>query len=196
MAKQLVVLLISALLALCLAGCGSSDSAQSSTSASEESEYLIPAEDLDDPVKMANYFLDYQPYSRAWLIDELVSFDFTPEQAEEAADSCGADWNEQAVRYAHYISGEPGDYKRLDDSAMNAYSAKSLLEVLISAGFTEDEAKYGVENCGFDWNAMAKRWANNYLTVSASSRDELIEHLEWEGFTHEQAVKAADKLGL
>ena len=58
---------------------------------------------------------------------------YSEEEAAAAADTCGADWNEQAER-----------------SAMNymqymALSQEELVEQLIYDGFTEEQAQYGAD---------------------------------------------------
>ena len=63
-------------------------------------------------------------------------------------------------------------------------------------GFTSEQANYGVNNCGADWNQQAAKSAKDYLSVSAFSRDGLISQLEYEGFTHDQAVYGVTQAGL
>ena len=73
-----------------------------------------------------------------------------------------------------------------------AFSRKGLIEQLEYEGFSHDEAVYGVDKCGADWNAQAAKKAESYLDFMAFSRDGLIEQLEYEGFTHSEAVYGAD----
>lgn len=44
---------------------------------------------------------------------------------------------------------------------------------------------------GADWKEQAVRKAEEYLKSSVLSKSGLIEQLEYEGFTHEQAVYGA-----
>ncbi|MCR5484145.1 MAG: Ltp family lipoprotein [Clostridiales bacterium] len=76
-----------------------------------------------------------------------------------------------------------------------AFSYKGLKEQLEYEGYSSDEATYGVENCGADWNEQAAKKAQSYLDFSSFSRDGLIEQLEYEGFTHEQAVYGVTAVG-
>ncbi|MBQ3413354.1 Ltp family lipoprotein, partial [Candidatus Saccharibacteria bacterium] len=62
--------------------------------------------------------------------------------------------------------------------------------------FTHDQAVYGVDNCGADWNEQAVKKAASYLKYSSFSRDRLISQLEYEGFTHAQAVYGVTQNGL
>ena len=69
----------------------------------------------------------------------------------------------------------------------SAFSYSGLIEQLEYEGYTNEEAQYGADNCGADWNEQAAKKAKSYLKYSAFSRSDLIEQLEYEGFTHEQA---------
>ena len=66
-------------------------------------------------------------------------------------------------------------------------------------GVAVREAAYhagtAADHCGADWNEQAAKSAKNYLDFTAFSRDELIAQLEYEGFTHEQAVYGAEANG-
>jgi len=53
-----------------------------------------------------------------------------------------------------------------------------------------------VDNCGADWKEQAVKKAEQYLSVMSFSRDGLIGQLEFEGFTHEQAVYGVEQNGL
>lgn len=78
----------------------------------------------------------------------------------------------------------------------SAFSRKGLIEQLEFEGFTNEEAVYGVDNVGADWNEQAVKKAKSYLNYSSFSRKGLIEQLEFEGFTHEQAVYGVEQNGL
>lgn len=143
-------------LALCavlaLAGCGGSAAAeaqQDAGAAQEELSYQadaaapIEAGEVElpqlgdgDPVAAAQAYLQYWPMSRAKMIEQLQVDGYTAEQAEAAADACGADWNEQAVLSAKSY---------LDTMA---FTREELLDQLQYDGFTEEEAAHGVDNCG------------------------------------------------
>ncbi len=68
-----------------------------------------------------------------------------------------------------------------------AFSREGLIQQLEFEGFTTEQAEYGVENCGADWNKQAVLKTKTYLTTMAFSQKGLIEQLEFEGFTTEQA---------
>ncbi len=76
-----------------------------------------------------------------------------------------------------------------------AFSYKGLIKQLEFEGFSHEEAVYGADNCGADWNEQAALKAQSYLDYTAFSRDGLIKQLEYEGFTREQAEYGADAVG-
>ena len=124
-------------------------------------------------------------FSRVQLIENLEKLGNIHEDAVYAADNCGADWNEQAVKTAeNYLFFEP-------------YSYNKLLEALTSIEkFTHDQAIYGINNCEVDWNYQAERRIQVYVYENKScSYDELIKLLEEEGYTHEQAVYGVEHNG-
>ncbi len=47
-----------------------------------------------------------------------------------------------------------------------------------------------------DWSAQAAKMAKDYLDYSGFSRSGLIEQLQYEGFTAEQAAYGANAAGL
>lgn len=78
----------------------------------------------------------------------------------------------------------------------SAFSRSGLIKQLEFEGYTHDEAVYGVDNVGADWNEQAVKSAKSYLDFSSFSRSGLIKQLEFEGFTHEQAVYGVEQNGL
>ncbi len=79
--------------------------------------------------------------------------------------------------------------------SMSAFSRDGLVEQLEYEAYSHDDAVYGVDNCGADWDEQAAKSAEEYLSMTAFSRDELIEQLEYEGFTHEQALYGVEAIG-
>lgn len=68
-----------------------------------------------------------------------------------------------------------------------AFSKKGLQEQLEFEGYTKEEAKYGAENCGANWEKQALEKAKDYLDTSAFSKTGLQKQLEFEGFTSSEA---------
>lgn len=149
-------------------------------------QYVTTKENREDAILDAKYYLSsFLSYSKPLLIERLEKDGYIHENAVYAADNCGADWNEQAVkRTKDYLSFEPHSYNK-------------LLEILTSIEkFTYDQAIYGIDNCEVDWNYQAERRIQGYVHTNKScSYDELIKLLEDEGYTHEQAVYGLEQNG-
>lgn len=85
--------------------------------------------------------------------------------------------------------------KALEYLRFMAFSRDGLIEQLEYEGFTHQEAVYGVDQSGADWNKQAALKAEDYLELMAFSRDGLIKQLEYEGFTRQQAVYGVQAVG-
>lgn len=85
--------------------------------------------------------------------------------------------------------------KAKDYLKMMAFSYKGLIEQLEYEGYSTEEATYGVDNCGADWNEQASKKAKDYMDMMSFSKSGLIEQLEYEGFTKEQAQHGATSVG-
>lgn len=77
----------------------------------------------------AKSYVKSSEYSKEELIKTLEHSKFSKGAAKYAAENCGANWNEQALKRAKKIRGRYN-------------SAKILEDMLISYGFTYSEAKY------------------------------------------------------
>lgn len=92
--------------------------------------------------------------------------------------------------------GEQNAYKKaLSYLDYTAFSYSGLIKQLEYEGFSTEEATYGADNCGADWNEQAAKKAESYLEYTSFSRDGLIKQLEYEGFTREQAEYGASAVG-
>lgn len=78
---------------------------------------------------------------------------------------------------------------------VSAFSYKGLIKQLEFEGFSSEEATYGADNCGANWNDQAARKAKEYLGVMSFSKSGLIQQLEFEGFTSEQAAYGVSAVG-
>lgn len=93
--------------------------------------------------------------------------------------------------------GEQNAYKKaLSYLDYTAFSYSGLIKQLEYEGFSTEEATYGVDNCGADWNEQAAKKAQSYLEYTSFSRDGLIKQLEYEGFTKEQAEYGVSAVGF
>ena len=77
----------------------------------------------------------------------------------------------------------------------SSFSHSGLIEQLKYEGFSDQEAKYGVNYCGADWNKQAAKTAQVYLNYSSFSHSGLIEQLEYEGFTSDQIEYGVKAVG-
>ena len=93
-------------------------------------------------------------------------------------------------------TGEKNALKAANDYLrFMAFSYSGLVEQLVYEGYTNQEATYGVDNCGADWNEQAAKKAEQYINVMSFSRNGLIEQLMYEGFTAEQAEYGVSLVG-
>ena len=73
-----------------------------------------------------------------------------------------------------------------------SYSYQGLIDFLMERGFTEDEAKYGVDNCEADWTDQAYKQATTLLKSSPYSKKGLAKALEEKKFTSLEAEYGAN----
>lgn len=78
----------------------------------------------------------------------------------------------------------------------SSFSYKGLIEQLEYEEFSHEEAVYGADNCGADWNEQVAKKAKSYMSHSSFSKNRLISQLEYEGFTKEQAQYGASTVGF
>lgn len=77
----------------------------------------------------------------------------------------------------------------------SAFSYSGLIGQLEYSGYSHDEAVYGADNCGADWNAEALEKAKSYISHSAFSYSGLYDQLLYEEYSDEQARYGADNCG-
>ena len=77
----------------------------------------------------------------------------------------------------------------------SAFSRGGLIKQLLFEKYTEEEATYGADNCGANWNDEALECAKSYINYSSFSYAGLIKQLEFEEFTTEEATYGADSCG-
>lgn len=145
---------------------------------------------LEQAVKKARSRLNGEyGYSQNSLIKHLEEYDgFTHEEAVYGVDHSGVDWKEQAVKRAQYYLLERED-------SLSLGNKDHIIGQLEYNGFTHEEAVYGVEHSGADWNEQVVKTAKYYLYDSEDgiSYDKLLEYLVdlW-GFTGEEVAYVTD----
>ena len=85
--------------------------------------------------------------------------------------------------------------KAFDYLRVMPFSRDGLIKQLEFEGFSHQEAVYGVDQSGADWNKQAALKAKQYIDMMAFSRDGLIKQLEFEGFTSQQAQYGVQDVG-
>ena len=78
----------------------------------------------------------------------------------------------------------------------SAFSHDGLIAQLEYEKFSHDDAVYGADNSGANWNEQAAKSAKSYMNYSAFSRGSLIDQLKYDKFTQEQAEYGATAVGL
>lgn len=73
----------------------------------------------------------------------------------------------------------------------SAFSHDGLVEQLEYNKYTHEEAVYGADNCGANWDEQATKKAKSYIKYTAFSLDGLVEQLEYNKFTSKQAQYGA-----
>jgi hypothetical protein len=68
----------------------------------------------------------------------------------------------------------------------SSFSRSGLIGQLEYEGYSTEDATFGADNAGADWNAEAAEQAASYLEFSSFSRAGLYDQLAYEGFSHEQ----------
>ena len=86
--------------------------------------------------------------------------------------------------------------KAKDYLSLSGFSKSGLIKQLEFEGFSNADATVAVDNLESDgdvnWNEQAAKKAGEYQAVTPMSRQGLVQQLEFEGFTPEQAAYGAD----
>lgn len=85
--------------------------------------------------------------------------------------------------------------KAKDYLRVMAFSYTGLITQLEYEEFSHEEAVYGADRCGANWNEQAAKKAQSYLDVMSFSRSGLIDQLIYDGFTQEQAEYGVQAVG-
>lgn len=102
----------------------------------------------------------------------------------------------QPARPAGTVSQEQAVAKAESYLTYQAFSKKGLVNQLKYEGFSDDDAKYAVNNVTVNWTEQADKKAQSYLEHQAFSKSGLIGQLKFEGFTAEEATHGAESVGL
>lgn len=193
--KKILAMSLAILIAFTLSACGGITITPADNGSGTQEETATPAVPTDTPVpdKVQNETPDPVPQ------DEVPSGTIKPAQAS-ASDTDGTKTPGKTNTVSPSAGATTGQKNALQKAhsylSFSAFSYNGLVDQLEYEGFTHEEAVYGADNCGADWDAQAVEKAKSYLKFSSFSHDGLIDQLEYEGFTHDQAVYGADNCGL
>ena len=73
-------------------------------------------------------------------------------------------------------------------------SYDNLMEQMLYAGFTEEQAQHGIDSCNADWNQEALDAAKSYQRSLNMNTTQVEEQLAYNHFTQEQIQYALDNL--
>jgi len=115
---------------------------------------------------------------------------FTPTQVKEINNKSVQPTSNETVSQKNAIR------KAKSYLSFSGFSHDGLISQLEYEKFSHEDAVYGVDNSGANWNEQAAKKAKSYMDMSAFSRGGLIEQLKYEKFTQEQAEYGANMVGL
>lgn len=145
---------------------------------------------LNNAERAAQNYLSFTAFSESGLVEQLVYEGFSESTARQAVRNLNVDWREQAVKSAAaYVE-------------ISAFSRDGLVDQLVFEGFSRSDAQHGADRAlsagGRDggWQAQAFKQAEQYLAVSAFSREGLIDQLVFSGFTRDQAEAGVNALNV
>ena len=136
-----------------------------------------------------NYYKDEVPYYSRRDYAALLKREFSEDVIWYALNHSGIDWQANAVRYARRQILEKEKY----------CSEKDLMRDLRLKLYSPEEIEYARTHWNLNFKAIAlavaKQYINSQNTVTWT-KERMIQQLEHDGFTHEEAVYGAEKLGL
>lgn len=109
--------------------------------------------------------------------------------------SQGTDTNNNVNSSKETVSQRNAVSKAKSYISYSAFSREGLIAQLEYEKFSHEDAVYGADHCGANWNEQALKKAKSYLGHSAFSYQGLIDQLEYEKFTPEQAKYGVDRCG-
>jgi len=114
----------------------------------------------------------------------------TPVPTKQAVKQSNAPATSQTVSQRNAVS------KAKSYLNFSGFSHDGLVAQLEYEQFSHEDAVYGADNSGADWNAQAAKKAKSYMDLQGYSRGGLIDQLLYEKFTQAQAEFGANSVGL
>lgn len=119
----------------------------------------------------------------------------TEPQAQEPAKAPIKTTNTPAAQSAT-VSQQNAVRKAKSYLSYSGFSRDGLVTQLEFEKFSHEDAVYGADNSGGNWNEEAAQKAKSYMDMMGYSRDGLIQQLLFEKFTQAQAEYGANAVGL
>ena len=151
-----------------------------------------------EPTVYAKMLYD-EGYNRAEIIQSFVDGGMTRDEAISITDSCGIDWNAEALaRMKEYVQDNP---QEIQHYIPNDYKNAWFFE-----GFSSSHVNYAIQNCGIDWYAEAvetvqvydlnlPNWSSKY-EGRLVTKNEMVQELVDVGFTTAQAQYGVENSGI
>jgi|GEM_PF-1277462 len=89
----------------------------------------------------------------------------------------------EAPKPVYTLAQQNAINKAQDYLAYSGFSRTGLIDQLEYEGYSAEDATFGADNAGADWNAECAEKAKAYLDYSSFSRQGLYDQLAYEGFT-------------
>ncbi|WP_374976742.1 Ltp family lipoprotein [Microbacterium trichothecenolyticum] len=136
---------------------------------------LLPSEAADDWVVTTQ-----QPRGGSEVTEaEIVSLSITSE----------------APKPVYTLAQQNAIEEAKDYLAFSGFSRSGLISQLEYEGYSTEDATFGVDNAGADWNAEAAESAADYLEYSSFSRQGLYDQLAYEGFSDAEIQYGLSQVG-
>ncbi len=155
------------------------------TSEEDKSETTRAVESITETSIPSKPFVSKEPTLKPTKIPVKTTNTPIPAQTKQSASASNETVSQKnAVRKAKsYLS-------------FSGFSRDGLVAQLEYEKFSHEEAVYGADNSGANWNEQAAKKAKSYMEMTAFSRGGLIDQLKYDKFTQEQAEYGANAVGL
>ncbi|MCR2784144.1 MULTISPECIES: Ltp family lipoprotein [unclassified Microbacterium] len=205
-------LVLSSIISTAISGSGSADDASAerpvAVAEEDEAEELVDEEPEDTTVVVPDVV--GTPVAEARVAVEAAGFVFVVDAG------VGEDWVILSQGPIGSLGAEPGTevtvaagapkpvYTLAQQNAirkaqsyleLTGFSRAGLIGQLEYEGFSTEEATFGADNAGADWNAEAAEKAASYLELSSFSRQSLYDQLAYEEFTDAEIQFALAAVG-
>lgn len=165
-------------------------------------EFIIYENEIPTALEPADYAkaLYKEGYNREEIIQDIINGEKTRTDAEKIVDTCGIDWNAEALKAIKNILIEL-------PPSQTFYSPNDLKEDYDMRPFSESQKEYAIQNSGVNWNIEVvevvgmldlnlKLWEYEKYHDHLVKKDEMIYELKKRGFTETQAKYGVDNCNI